>query len=92
MKPGKKKDNREEVYTIEGGILGTGLYAGIVIIDTSEIEDEADYGGMLYALKKLDIRDGEEFQIDNAGDLLMTHEAYKRCKKIFAKFGAKASR
>jgi hypothetical protein len=84
-----RKDKKNKVYTIEGGILGTGLYAGVVIVDTSEIEDEADYGGMLYELKKLGIQDGEEYQIDNAGDLLMYYDAYKKCKHILEKFGAK---
>jgi len=69
--------------------LGTGLYAGVVIVDTSEIEDEADYGGMLYELKELGIRDGEEYQIDNVGDLLMYYNAYKKCKHRLKKFGAK---
>ncbi|MCL4459969.1 MAG: hypothetical protein M1136_06870 [Chloroflexi bacterium] len=69
--------------------MGTGLYAGIVIVDTFEIEDYADYGGLLYELKKLGIRDGEEYQIDNAGDLLMYRDAYKRCKRILEKFGVK---
>jgi hypothetical protein len=85
-----RKDKKNKVYTIKEGILGTGLYAGVVIIDTSEIEDEADYGGMRYELKKLGIRDGEEYQIDNADDLIMSHEAYERCKHILKKFGAKA--
>jgi hypothetical protein len=86
-----RKGNKNKVYTIEEGILGTGLYAGVVIIDCSEIEDEADYGGMLYELKKLGIRDGEQYQIDNGGDLLMYYDDYKRCKKIIKKFGAKAT-
>lgn len=85
-----RSSNKSKVYTNEGGILGTGLYAGVVIIDTSEIEDDADYGGMRYELKKLHIRDGEEYQIDNAGDLIMSREAYERCKHILKKFGAKA--
>jgi hypothetical protein len=79
--------NKSRVYTIEGGILGTGLYAGIVILDTSEIEDDADYGGMLYELKKIGIREGEAYQIDNAGDLLMYYYAYKKCKNILKKLG-----
>lgn len=83
------KDKKNKVYTIKGGILGTGLYAGVVIVDTSEIEDEADYGGMLYELKKLGIRDGEEYQIDNGGDLLMYYGAYKKCKHILKNFGAR---
>ena len=81
--------NKSKVYTSEGGILGTGLYAGVLIIDTSEIEDDADYGGMLYELKKVGIRDGEEYQIDNGGNLLMYRDAYKRCKRILEKFGVK---
>jgi hypothetical protein len=85
------KGNKSKVYTIEGGILGTGLYAGVVIVDTSEIEDHADYGGMLYELKKLGIRDGEEYQIDNGGDLIMSYTAYKKCKNILKKFRAKAT-
>jgi len=61
-----------------------------VILDTSEIEDIADYGGLLYELKKLGIRDGREFQIDNAGNLLMNYGVYKKCKHIVKKFKVKA--
>jgi hypothetical protein len=85
----ERKYKKTKVYTIEGGILGTGLYAGVVIVDTSEIEDEADYGGMLYELKKLVIRDGKEYQIDNGNDLIMYYNAYEKCKHILKKFGAK---
>lgn len=59
-------------------------------MDTSEIEDEIDYGGMLYELKKIGVRDGEAYQIDNCGDLLMYRDAYRRCKHILKKFGGKA--
>ena len=47
------------------------MYGNTVILDTFLINDTADYGGMLYELKKLGIRDGSEFQIDNTGVLLM---------------------
>jgi len=50
---------------------GNILYGNTVILDTFLINDTADYGGMLYELKKLGIRDGSEFQIDNTGVLLM---------------------
>ncbi len=66
------------------------MNSNVVIIDTSEIEDEADYGGMLYELKKINIRDGEAYQIDNCGDLLMYQYAYERCKLILKKFSVKA--
>lgn len=82
-----RSGNKSKVYTNEGGILGTGLYAGIVILDTSKIEDCADYGGMLYELKKLGIQDGEAYQISNGGVILMYRDSYKRCKKILKKFG-----
>lgn len=62
----------------------------IVIVDTSEIEDFADYGGMLYELKKLNICDGKEYQIDNGGDLLMKYEAYEECRNILGNFSVKA--
>jgi len=81
--------NKGKFYTNEGGILGTGLYAGVVILDTSQFEDLADYGGMLYELKKIGIRDREAYQIDNCGDLVMCSYAYKRCKHILKKFGVK---
>lgn len=68
---------------------GRTLYGGVVILDTSEVEDEADYGGMLYELKKLGIRDGEHFQVDNGGDILMYREAYEKCAEVIEKFGAK---
>jgi hypothetical protein len=48
------------------------------------IEDDADYEGMLYELKKLGILDGEEFQINNGGDLLIYFDAYKNAN-IFLK-------
>lgn len=69
---------------------GRTLYGDVAILDTSEIEDAADYGGMLYELKKLGIIDGESYQIDNAGDLLMYRHAYKKCKNVLRKFGVKA--
>jgi hypothetical protein len=69
---------------------GKTLYKGVVILDTSGIEDFADYGGILYELKKLGIRDGESYQIDNAGDLLMYRYAYKKSAKMLRKFGVKA--
>jgi hypothetical protein len=56
------------------------LYAGVVIIDMSEIDDFADYGGLLSELKRIGIRDGKEYQVDNAGDLLMYYDAYEKCK------------
>lgn len=71
---------------------GRTLYRDVVILDTSEIEDNVDYGGMLYELKKIGIRDGEAYQIDNCGDLLMYRDAYRRGKHIIKKFGAKALR
>lgn len=81
---------KNKVYTIEHGMLGSGLYAGVVILDTSEIEDVVDYGGMLYKLKEIGIKDGEEYQSDSAGDLLMNYDAYQKCKKILKRFGVKA--
>lgn len=69
---------------------GRSLRRDAVILDTSEIADYADYGGMLYELKKVRIRDGEAYQIDNCGDLLMYRDAYRRCKHILRKFGVKA--
>ena len=74
---------------LQDGSGGT-LCAGVVILDTSEIEDDADYGGMLYELKKIGVRDGEAYQIDNCGDLLMYRDAYRRCKHILEKFRVKA--
>lgn len=65
-------------------------YGEVVILDTSEIEDAADYGGLLYKLKKLGARDGESYQIDNGGDLLMYYDVYERCKKILKEFKVKA--
>jgi len=69
---------------------GRTLHGDVVILDTSEIADYADYGGMLYELKKIGVRDGEAYQIDNSGDLLMYRDAYRRCKHILEKFGVKA--
>lgn len=69
---------------------GNTLYGNTVILDTSLINDAADYGGMLYELKKLGIQDGSEFQIDNAGDLLMHRAIYKKCARLLKKFGVKA--
>ena len=72
------------------GSGGRTLHGDVVILDTSEIVDYADYGGMLYELKKIRIRDGEAYQIDNCGDLLMYRDAHRRCKHILKKFGVKA--
>ncbi len=66
------------------------LYGGIAILDCSEVEGFADFGGLLYELKKIGIRDGEEYQIDNAGDLLMYLDAYDKCKGILERFKVKA--
>ncbi|KPK89402.1 hypothetical protein AMJ80_09850 [bacterium SM23_31] len=84
-----RNGNKGKFYLNEWGILGTGLYTGVVILDTSQFEELADYGGILYELKKIGIRDGEAYQIDNCGDLLMCRDAYKRCKHIIKKFGVK---
>lgn len=69
---------------------GNVLYGNTIILDTSYIDDSADYGGMLYELKKLDIRDGFGFQIDNAGDILMECPVYKKCARLLKKFGVRA--
>jgi len=69
---------------------GRTLHGTVLILDSSEIEDEIDYGGMLYELKKIGVRDGEAYQIDNCGDLLMYRDAHRRCKHILKKFGVKA--
>lgn len=69
---------------------GRTSHGDVVILDTSEIADYADYGGMLYELKKLGILDGEAYQIDNAGYLLMYRHAYEKCKNILEKFVVKA--
>ena len=69
---------------------GGTLHGDAVILDTSEIADYADYGGMLYELKKLGIVDGEVYQIDNAGDLLMYRHAYEKCKNMLKRFEVKA--
>lgn len=68
---------------------GKTLYEGVVILDTSEIDDFADYGGILYELKKLGIRDGESYQIDNAGDLLMYRHVYEKCRDMLKRFRVK---
>lgn len=68
---------------------GNILYGNTVILDTSFINDATDYGGMLHELKKLGIRDGFEFQIDNAGNILMERAVYKKCVGLFKKFGVK---
>ena len=70
--------------------MGRTLHGDIVILDTSEIADYADYGGIPYELKKFNILDGEAYQIDNAGDLLMYRHAHEKCKNILEKFGVKA--
>ena len=62
----------------------------IVILDTSEINDPADYGGMMYMLKLLVIKDGESYQIDNAGNLLMYYDAYNECRHLLKAFGIKS--
>ena len=69
---------------------GNILYGNTVILDTSFINDDADYGGMLYELKKAGVRDGFEFQIYNAGDILMERTVYKKCARLLKKFGVKA--
>jgi hypothetical protein len=65
-------------------------YVEIVILDPSEMEDEVEYGGMLYELKKLGIQDGKAYQISNGGIMLMYRDDYEKCKKILNKFGVKA--
>jgi len=86
----KEKFNTSKVFTIGGDFFSAMLYAGVVIIDMSEIDDFADYGGLLSKLKCIGIRDGKEYQIDNAGDLLMYYDAYEKCKIILNRFKAKA--
>ncbi len=69
---------------------GSILYGVVVISDTPEIEDEIYFGGMLYILKKLRIHDGKEYQIDNAGNILMYRDVYTNCNHILEKFGERA--
>ena len=59
----------------------------VIILDTSNIQDFADYCGLIYELKKENIVDGKNYQIDQANDLLMDSESYSRCKAILKKFG-----
>ena len=66
------------------------LYGGVAILNSDEIEDEADFGGMLFELKKLGIIDGREYQIDNGGSILMDRDAYKKAAKVLKKFGVRA--
>lgn len=70
---------------------GRTLYGDVVILDISEMQDEIEYGGMLYELKKLGIRDGKAYQISNDGIILMYRDVYKKCKKILKKFGVVAA-
>ena len=87
-----RNGNKGKAYTNEGEILATSLHVGVVILDTSQSEYLADYGGVLYELKKIGIRDGEAYQIDNSGNLLMYRDVYKRCKRILRKFGVEVVR
>ncbi len=77
---------------IEGGILGSGLYGGIVILDmaSSSIEDFDERDVLFRDLAKISVYDGIDFQIDNAGDLIMEYDAYKRCQPILEKYGVYA--
>lgn len=61
----------------------------IVIIDTSDVADCAEYGGMLYELKLSGVCDGREFQIGNGGDLLMDFMTFQKCRTILQRHGAK---
>lgn len=54
----------------------------VVILDTTEITDFANYGGMLYMLKRTNLVKGRDFQIDNAGGLLMNYKAFCKGKKF----------
>lgn len=85
MTPGKQ---RQKSFLSRSGVK---LYSGVVILDTSGIQDPADYGGLLYELKKLGIRDGDSFQIDNGGDLLMYRHAYNRCRRVLRRFGVRTA-
>jgi len=68
---------------------GNTSYGNIVTLNTYLINDIVDYGSIFYKLKKLGIRDGSEFQIDNTGDLLMQRTIYKKCVRLLKKFGVK---
>jgi hypothetical protein len=61
----------------------------VVILEASDIEDWVDHGGFLYELKKMNIIDGVDYQIDNGGDLLMDYPAYVKCRKILRQFKVK---
>ena len=79
-----KKPKEHKSYLTSSS--GRTLYGGVVILDTSEISDFADYGGLLYELKKSGVRDGDSFQVDNGGDLLMLDDVYNKCSHILKKF------
>ena len=62
----------------------------VLILDASEIATNADYGGMLYELKNLGIVEGEAYQVDNAGNLLMYYQVYVKCRTVLNKFNVTA--
>lgn len=77
---------------VEGDILGSGLYGGVVILDiaSSFLEDHDQLDDLFRDLAKISIFDGIDFQVDNSGDLIMEYDAYKRCQPILKKFGVQA--
>src|SRR3989338_7664419 len=79
-----KKPKEHKPYLTSSS--GRTLYGGVVILDTSEVSDFTDYGGLLYELKKSGVRDGDSFQVDNGGDLLMLDDVYNKCSHILKKF------
>ena len=75
-------------FTQKEAIVNT-ISMDVVILDTSAIKDEIDYGGMLYELKNLGIKDGKAYQIDNGGDLLMHYHVYQKCRRMLKRFRVK---
>lgn len=60
-----KRNHKSKIYTCVSDTINASPHSSVIILDTSRIQDNTDYGSMLHELKKIGIRDGETYQIDN---------------------------
>jgi hypothetical protein len=62
--------------------------ASVVHVDVSDMEDPADYGGLLFELKKMGILEGRDYQIEGNGcGLFMCYSSFQRCQGVLLRFG-----
>jgi hypothetical protein len=62
----------------------------VTYVDVSGMHSPADYGGLIFELKKMGIVDGRDYQTEGNGlGLFMQRASLDRCQGLLAQFGAR---